>query len=245
MRGVLRTLVQKKLVDVVITTCGTADHDLARTWKDYYHGDFDMDDMGLHRLGVNRLGNVLVPNESYGIVLEKKIQPWLREMYRKKKGWSTKELLWEFGRRTENTDSILYWCSRNRIPIVVPAITDGAVGYQLWAFWQDHRDFRIEEFRDETDLADLVFTAKRTGALMIGGGISKHHTIWWNQFRGGLDYAVYITTAPEHDGSLSGARVREGISWGKVKETARQVTIEGDASALLPVMAAAAIERPR
>jgi len=244
-RGILRTLVQRKLVDVVITTCGTADHDLARTWKDYYHGDFEMDDVELHRLGVNRLGNVLVPNESYGIVLEKKLQPWLREMYRKKKAWSTKELLWEFGRRTESPASILYWCSRNRIPVVVPAITDGAVGYQLWAFWQDHKDFRIEEFRDETDLADIVFTAKRTGALMIGGGVSKHHTIWWNQFRGGLDHAVYITTAPEHDGSLSGARVREGISWGKVKETARQVTIDGDATALLPMMVAAALERGR
>ena len=51
---------------------------------------------------------------------------------------------------------------------------------------------------------------------MVGGGISKHHTFWWNQFRGGLDYAVYITTGPEWDGSLSGAPVEEGISWGKV-----------------------------
>jgi len=244
-RGVLRALVQRKLVDVVITTCGTADHDLARTWRDYYHGDFEMDDVALHRLGVNRLGNVLVPNESYGIILEKKLQPWLREMYRTQKAWSTKELLWEFGRRAGDRGSILYWCWKNRIPIVVPAITDGAVGYQLWSFWQDHKDFRIEEFRDETDLSDIVFTAKRSGALMIGGGVSKHHTIWWNQFRGGLDYAVYITTAPEWDGSLSGAKVREGISWGKVKETARQITIEGDASALLPLMVAAALERPR
>jgi len=244
-RGVLRTLVQRKLVDVVITTCGTADHDLARTWKDYYPGEFEMDDVELHRLGVNRLGNVLVPNESYGIVLEKKLRPWLRAMFKEQKAWSTKELLWEFGRRADDEKSILYWCWKNRIPVVVPAITDGAVGYQLWSFWQDHKDFRIDEFRDERDLSDIVFTAKRTGALMIGGGVSKHHTIWWNQFRGGLDHAVYITTAPEHDGSLSGARVREGISWGKVKETARQVTIEGDASALLPVIVAAALERGR
>ena len=242
-RGVLRTLVQRKLADVVLTTCGTADHDLARSWTDYYHGEFEMDDVELHRLGLNRLGNILIPNESYGIVLEKKLQPWLREMYQTQKAWSTKELLWELGRRVAHKSSILYWSSRNRIPIIVPAITDGAVGYQLWSFWQEHQDFRIEEFRDERDLSDIVFPAKRTGALMIGGGVSKHHTIWWNQFRGGLDFAVYITTAQEHDGSLSGARVREGISWGKVKETARQVTIEGDASALLPVMMAAALER--
>src|SRR5437879_5951917 len=120
-----------------------------------------------------------------------------------------------------------------------------AVGFQLWSFWQDHKDFSIDQCRDETELADLVFDAKETGALMIGGGVSKHHTIWWNQFRGGLDRAVYITTAPEWDGSLSGARTREGISWGKVKETAKHVTIESDATAILPMMIAAEIGRPR
>ena len=245
-RGVLRGLVERKLVDAVITTCGTVDHDLARVWQPYYHGDFELDDVGLHRLGVNRLGNVLVPNESYGIVLEKKLQPMLRDLWsRGNRTLSTKELLWEFGRRTESRESMLWWAWKNRIPVYVPAILDGAVGYQLWAFWQDHKAFAIESFRDETDLADLVFGAKETGALMVGGGVSKHHTIWWNQFRGGLDYAVYITTAPEWDGSLSGARVREGISWGKVKEDAKQVTIEGDATAILPMMIAAAIARAR
>jgi len=43
-RGVIRDLIKNKLVDAVITTCGTLDHDLARVWKDYYHGDFLMDD---------------------------------------------------------------------------------------------------------------------------------------------------------------------------------------------------------
>src|SRR6058998_969996 len=94
-RGILRTLVQRKLVDVVLTTCGTADHDLARSWTDYYHGELEMEDVELHRLGLNRLGNILIPNESYGIVLEKKLQPWLRDMYQTAKSCSTKELLWE------------------------------------------------------------------------------------------------------------------------------------------------------
>jgi deoxyhypusine synthase len=245
-RGVLRSLVEKNLVDVILTTCGTADHDLARVWRRYYHGDFEMDDVALHRMGVNRLGNVLVPNDSYGIVLEKKIRPMLQDLWDSgRRSFSTKELLWELGRRTRSRDSLLWWAWKNRIPVYVPAMFDGAVGYQLWSFWQDHKALSIDQFRDEAELADLVFRAKRTGALMIGGGVSKHHTIWWNQFRGGLDYAVYITTAPEWDGSLSGARVREGISWGKVKETAKQITIEGDASALLPIMVAAAIRRPQ
>ncbi len=243
-RGVLRVLVERRLVDVVVTTCGTADHDLARVWQPYYHGDFDLDDAALHRLNVHRLGNVLVPRESYGMILEKRLQPMLADLWKSgRRSLSTKELLWELGRRTRSRESLLWWAWKNRVPVYVPAITDGAVGYQLWAFWQDHRDFAIDAFRDEAELADLVFEAKESGALMIGGGVSKHHTIWWNQFRGGLDYAVYITTAPEWDGSLSGARIREGISWGKVKETARQITVEGDASALLPLMVGAALAR--
>src|SRR5437667_10834081 len=67
-RRVLRTLVERKLVDVGLTTCGTADHALARVWRPYYQGEFEMDDVKLHRAGINRLGNVLVPNESYGII---------------------------------------------------------------------------------------------------------------------------------------------------------------------------------
>ena len=245
-RGVITELVKHKHVDALITTCGTLDHDLARIWKDYYHGKFLMDDAELHRMGINRLGNILVPNESYGIVLEQKMQPILEELWDDGKGkeeYSTKEIIWEFGSRLKDEKSILYWCAKNKIPIYVPGITDGAFGSQLWMFTQKHSKFKINLFKDEQELADIVFTAKRTGALMIGGGISKHHTIWWNQYRNGLDYVVFITTAQEHDGSLSGAQVREGISWGKVAENAKQITIEGDATVLLPLMIKAVLER--
>ena len=92
-------------------------------------------------------------------------------------------------------------------------------------------------------VSDFVHSSKRLGALMLGGGISKHHTIWWSQFKEGLDKAVYITTAPEWDGSLSGARLREAVSWGKVKEDADYVTIEGDATVLLPLMIASLYQR--
>lgn len=242
-RGVIKELVKRKRIDVVITTSGTLDHDIARAWKNYYHGDFSMDDIQLHKHGVNRLGNILIPNENYGIILEKKMQPILKEIYRNKKEYSTKEIIWEFGKRIKNENSIIYWCYKNRIPMFVPGIMDGAFGSNLWMFWQTHKDFKIDLFRDEHELSDIIFTAKKTGALMIGGGISKHHTIWWNQFRDGLDYAVYITTAVEYDGSLSGARIREGISWGKVKEKAKMITIDGDATVLLPLMIAAVMDR--
>ena len=246
-RGIIAEMLKRKLVDVVITTTGTLDHDLARIWEDYYSGSFSMDDASLHKKGINRLGNVLVPNESYGIILETKLQPMIKEIYSQKKEISTYELVWEIGKRLEKEknreDSIIYWAYKNRIPIFIPGIMDGAVGSQLWLFWQTHRDLKVNLFVDEQKLSDIVFEAKKTGAFIIGGGISKHHTIWWNQFRDGLDYAVYVTTAQEYDGSLSGARVSEAISWNKVKEDAEHVTIYADATLVLPFMLSALISR--
>ena len=246
-RGIIKELIKRKLFDVIITTAGTLDHDLARVWKNYYHGSFNVDDKQLHKQKINRLGNIFIPNECYGKILEQKMQPVLSELGKTKQKWSTKELVWEFGKHLEKeknrNDSIIYWSWKNKIPMFIPGITDGAFGSHIWMYYQEHRDFTIDLLKDEQELSDIIFDAKKTGALIIGGGISKHHTIWWNQFRGGLEYAVYITTAVEYDGSLSGAQTREAISWGKIKEKADNVTIEGDATLLLPIMINALFER--
>jgi deoxyhypusine synthase len=242
-RGVLRELVKRKLVDVVITTCGTIDHDMARCWKDYYRGSFVMNDSKLHEKGVNRLGNVLVPNDSYGTVIEQKVQGLLADLYKEgKREMSASQLVREIGLRCCNESSILYWAAKNNIPVFVPGITDGAVGYQTWIFSQDH-DFRLNLLKDSGELNNIVFDAKKSGALIVGGGISKHHTIWWNQFKDGLDYVIYVSTADEWDGSLSGARPREAVSWGKISEKARRIMVEGDASVILPLMAGSLFAR--
>lgn len=241
-RGLLVYMVKNKMVDAVITTCGTMDHDLARVWKDYYHGSFSMDDKKLHQEGINREGNILIPNECYGGILEDKMQKVLQEIYDNgKRDLAPYELVWEFGKSIDKEerkeDSLTYWAWKNKIPVFIPGPTDGAWGYHIWMFWQDeHKDFNLNVLKDDQELSNLIYEDGKMGALMIGGGISKHHTIWWNQFRDGLDYAVYITTAPEWDGSLSGARLREAVSWGKIKENAKFVTIEGDATVILPVL---------
>jgi deoxyhypusine synthase len=52
-----------------------------------------------------------------------------------------------------------------------------------------------------------------------------------------------VSTADEWDGSLSGARPREAVSWGKISEKAKRVMIEGDASLILPVMLSSLVTR--
>lgn len=241
-RGVIKELVKSGEVDSIITTCGTLDHDLARIWADYYQGSFELDDKQLKDLDIYRLGSVLVPEECYGPILEDHLQPMLREINEDHKDLSTNTLIKEIGKRLNDEDSILYWAAKNDVNVFVPGITDGAVGTQIWTYSQG-RDFNVNIWKDEDELSEIVFKKEDTSALMIGGGISKHHTIWWNQFKDGLDRAVYITTAPEWDGSLSGAKLKEAISWSKLKKEADHVTIEGEATALLPILVSSFLDK--
>ncbi|MEM3172056.1 MAG: deoxyhypusine synthase [Candidatus Nitrosotenuis sp.] len=235
-RGIIKDMIKREWFDVVLTTCGALDHDIARHFSHYKQGSFTMDDAQLADQNIHRLGNVLVPMESYGPLIEEKVQHILEDAYKEgKKEMSTAQITAEIGKRLGD-DSFLYWAQKNNIPVIVPGIMDGAVGSQVWMFAQNHPDFKLNMIEDANFLSGLIFKAKKSGALMLGGGISKHHTLWWNQYRDGLDYAVYLTTAQEFDGSLSGALVREAISWGKVTQSAKQTTIHAEITTMLPFL---------
>ncbi len=243
-RGILVDLVREGMVDVVVTTCGTLDHDISRTLADYYEGDFAMDDVRLKRSGYHRLGNVLVPLQSYGPLIEKRMQSILSRLYEGGvRSVTSEELCAEIGRDLGSKSSLLYWAQKKGVPVFVPGLTDGAVGSQLWLFSESHRDFKLDLIGDEKRLSDITAESKETGALVLGGGISKHHVIWWNLFKGGLDWACYVTTASEFDGSLSGAQIREAVSWGKVKEKAKQASLYAEVTMVLPFIASYAMTR--
>ena len=243
LRGIVKDMIKNKWFNVVITTCGALDHDIARHFSNYNEGSFTLDDAKLADQNIHRLGNVLVPMQSYGPLIEEKMQSFLEEEYDKgTREMSTEDICKMIGSHL-GEDSFLYWASKNDIKVIVPGIVDGAVGSQIWMFTQKHADFKLNITKEADTLSGIIFKAKKSGALMLGGGISKHHTLWWNQYREGLDYAVYITTAQEFDGSLSGALVREAISWGKVAQNAKQTTIHAEITTVLPFLYSALLSR--
>jgi len=235
LRGMIANAV--KYFDAIITTGGTLDHDLAKAYGGKYSlGSFDADDKMLHKKSIYRLGNIFIGRDEYGLAVEEQFNKIIGKVVDgSKEEFSASELIREFGRYITDKNSIIRQAYLHNVPIYCPGILDGAFGTQLSIFAQDHK-FKLNLIKDELDLSNIMFDNKITGALMVGGGISKHHVIWWNQFKGGLDYAVYVTTASQYDGSLSGARLTEAVSWGKVKENARYTTIDGDATIILPVM---------
>ena len=72
----------------------------------------------------------------------------------------------------------------------------------------------------------------------MGDGVIKHHICNANMFRNGADYAVYINTSPEYDGSDSGALPEEAVSWGKIAPHAKRVKIYSEVSLVFPLIVA-------
>jgi len=235
LRGLFAEMCRRKFVDAIITSGGSLDHDLIRTKMDYSLGDFMMDDARLHARGINRLGNITIKNECYAY-LEKEITKVFEKIYNNERITSPSTIAKEIGNSVSDKGSFLYWCSKNRIPVFSPGITDSAIGLQTYFFKQRYADFGIDVTKDMKQLADIALNADKAGGIVLGGGISKHHAIGVNLLRGGLDYAVYVTTSSPWDGSLSGARTNEAVSWGKIAEKARHVTVDCDATVAFPLI---------
>jgi deoxyhypusine synthase len=130
------------------------------------------------------------------------MQKFLEEDYKSgKKEMSTADITRMIGENLRD-GSFLYWTYKNNISAIVPGIMDGGVGSQIWLFTQKHKDFKLNVVEDSDLLSSLIFKAKKSGAFMLAAEY-QNITLRWNQYRNGLDYAVY-TTSTEFDGSLSG-----------------------------------------
>ncbi|GBF92160.1 deoxyhypusine synthase [Raphidocelis subcapitata] len=240
-REQIRFLVQHSMVDVVVTTAGGIEEDFIKCLGHTYMGDFQLKGSELRMKGLNRIGNMLVPNSNY-CKFEDWIMPILDQMLveQNEKGvnWTPSKLIARLGLEIDHPDSVYYWAARNGIPVYCPAITDGSIGDMLFFHSYKNPGLRVDVVEDIRAINDGAMRAapRKTGMIILGGGVPKHHINNANLMRNGADFAVVISTAQEYDGSDSGARPDEAVSWGKIRMDARPVKVCGDATVLFPLV---------
>ncbi len=239
LRDVFRYLAEHKLVDLIVTTAGGVEEDLIKCIKPFLLGNFTDSGKELREAGVNRIGNVLVPNDRY-VEFEKFFVPLVDKLSKIKEAYTPSELINILGKEINNKESIYYWCHKNSIPVFCPAFTDGSMGDMVYFYKYQNDKFKIDVADDIKKINDIAITAKKTGLIILGSGVVKHHICNANMFRNGADYAVYINNAQEFDGSDAGARPDEAVSWGKILPEAKTVKVFGDATILFPLIVAKA-----
>ena len=241
MRDIIRYLCEYKMIDCIVTTCGGIEEDFIKCLAPFYLGDFNLKGKDLREKGLNRIGNLLVPNENY-CLFEDWINPLLKEMLdkqkKKNKIYTPSKIIKFLGKKINNEKSIYYWCYKNKIPVFCPALTDGSIGDMM--FFNNFRNpgFIVDILGDLVTLNKMALHAKKTGMIILGGGLIKHHICNANLMRNGADFSVYINTAQEFDGSDAGARPDEAVSWGKIKVGAQSVKVYAEVTLVFPIVVA-------
>jgi len=122
--------------------------------------------------------------------------------------------------------------------VFCPAFTDGALGDMVFFMKQRQPEFIVDVSEDMAEIVKITLNAEKTGVIILGGGSAKHYTLNAQIFRDGTEFAVYINTGDEFDGSDSGARPDEAVSWGKLRGDCESVKVFGDATILFPILMA-------
>lgn len=241
LRDIIRYLLEHKKIDVCVTSGGGFEEDIIKCLGETVLGDFRLPGKELREKAINRIGNLLVPNNNY-IRFEEFSFPILEEIYNEQrktgKVYTPYEIIWKFGEKINNKKSICYWAWKNKIPIYCPAILDGSFGDMVYFFKYKHEDFKIDIAEETRQLNESTTGLKKSGVLILGAGIVKHAILNAHLYRNGADYAVYINNAPEFDGSDAGALPEEAVSWGKLTPESKRIKVYGDATILFPLLVA-------
>ncbi|XP_025112536.1 probable deoxyhypusine synthase isoform X2 [Pomacea canaliculata] len=238
-REIIRYLVQHNMVDCLVTTAGGIEEDFIKCLGPTYMGDFSLLGRELRMKGINRIGNLLVPNTNY-CLFEDWLTPILDTLLleQREQGvvWTPSKIINRLGKEINCTDSIYYWAYKNNIPVFCPALTDGSLGDIIFFHSYKNPGLIIDLVEDVRRMNNQAMYAVNSGMIILGGGVCKHHTCNANLMRNGADFSVFVNTGSEFDGSDSGARPDEAISWGKIKMTATPVKVYGDATIVMPIL---------
>lgn len=240
LREIIRYLAEKKLVDVIVTTAGGIEEDFIKCLDDFKLGDFRADGAMLREKGINRIGNIFVPNSRY-VKFEEWVLPILEK--HKNENLTPAKLINILGKEINDKNSVYYWCVKKDIKVFCPAIMDGSLGDMIYFFKSKNKDFKLDITDDAVELNNSSLGKHKTGMIILGGGVVKHSICNANLYRNGADYAVYINSNPEFDGSDSGALPEEAKSWGKITGEGKAVKVFGDATILFPIIVASTFAR--
>jgi len=243
LRGFFAQLIKLGLIDIIVTTSGSIEEDIMKSLGENFEiSKFNADDIYLHEKGENRIGNLIIRNESY-MKFEDVVSNYLKKIYIKQKRISAADLLKEIGLQINDKDSILYQAAKKNIPIFCPGIVDSTFGFQLFMFQEKHKDFVVDTIHDMKKIITNLSFDEKKGLIALGGSISKHYAIFSALLGGGMDYAVYMTSSHQSSGSFSGATTDEAKSWGKIKDDAEAATVIGDVSITFPILMCSVLDK--
>jgi deoxyhypusine synthase len=236
LRHIVCHLVENGFIDAIVTSGANIVHDLVEAYGGaHYRVPAGKDDYALREAGMGRIADIFVKEEDFE-KFEKGIYDFLDGLSNQQRtSLSPSEFLRELGVTVRDNRSIVRQASLHDVPIFSPGLMDSMLGFHLYTY-STTRSLSLDFVKDLRILGEIIVEQKKTGAIMLGGGLTKHFTMGSTILRGGLDLAVQITLDRPEGGSSGGAPLVEGVSWQKVQTEANFETVIGDATVIFPLM---------
>lgn len=246
LRDTFAYLARERLVDCFISSAGGIEEDVIKCGGSTVLGQFNLDGRALRRRGINRIGNLLVPNDNY-CWFEDFFMPVLGQVHEAQRAsrWQShtrpSDFIAAMGAAMEQhhpetcASSLLYWCYKNNIPVFSPAFTDGSMGDMIYFYNFSQKGLVVDPLKDVPRLRGMAAAAdgvSRNVAIVLGGGLPKHHLLHTVP----MDVVVMVTTGLEADGCVSSSVLADDIACGLLKKDAEVVRIQGDATVVFPLM---------
>ena len=241
MRNIVSKMIKEGHVNLIVSSGANITHDLVEAFGGSHYRHEGKDDEELNEEGIGRIADINVGSDDFTI-FEKEITKIFEKISQEKNVISIQELLHEIGLLVDDENSFVANAAKNDVPIFAPGLIDSMMGLQLWIFSQDH-DFTISAAGDMPLLSDIVFGSEKVGAVLLGGGLTKHYTLASNVITGGLDAAIQITMDRPEAGSLGGAPLEEAKSWAKARCGSNLASVVGDVTVIFPLIYAAALDK--
>jgi len=251
MRKVIRDMIDLNMIDVLVSTGANLYHDFFESYG-YHHyvAQEHVDDEELRKLRIDRIYDTFADD-----TLFLKMDAFFSEFTEtlETREYSTRELFWELGKKTNDPLSIIRTAYRSGVPIFCPTIHDSGIGIGLTAHrFKNSPDsgFSIDLLRDNYEIMQIAKLARSTAVFYVGGGVPKNYIQQIEPMlevcsyfdHPGHQYAIQITTDDPKWGGLSGCTFEEAKSWGKVSYSATSATVYIDATIGLPLLVAGVIE---
>lgn len=241
MRNIVSQMIKNGHVDLIVSSGANITHDLLEAFGGSHYRHEGKDDEELNEDGIGRIADINVGSDDFTI-FESEITKIFEKIASEKPHISIQELLYEVGLMIDDENSFVANAARNDVPIFAPGLIDSMMGLQLWIFNQDH-DFVVDAVADMHYLSDIVFDAEKVGAILLGGGLTKHYTLASNVIKGGLDAAIQITMDRPEAGSLGGAPLEEAKSWAKARCGSSLASVVGDVTVIFPLIYTACLDK--
>ena len=253
MGELISTLIDLKLIDVLVSTGANIIHDLVDVFAEggHYLGSSEVNDDDLFHNRINRIYDVFLPEENY-TEAERNILNIIHELYSEKQIHTTpSQFLRELGSKIKKR-CIVSTAAQRDLPIFIPAFSDSELALNLIKYSKrEGYNFQFDILKDVELFADIIKQSKLSGTFIIGGGTPRN---WSQQVfplldqidaieEMGYNFSVRIHTATEYDGGLSGCTVSESKTWGKYALESKHISVWCDATIAFPILVTGLLQR--